>query len=332
MPSSIDYLLPATDSSPRCAPFNRSLGVDPGGTSIAADLVLLVETPLPWPKPAVGHPIPAGLIAGLAAGGEQGKRSRVLSTVPGAITGVKDSSVIGVVAFRRSARSTLVAEFRAEDETELAALGERLGAELINPSIDTTSYETMTDQVIVICTQGSHDVCCGSEGARLAEELENNLIPGLNVYRVSHTGGHRFAPTAMTLPDGRMWANLNRASVEAILARDALSADQIGNCRGWWGVPTGPAQLAERAVFAKLGWAVDSAARQVNVLDNQSPDGDSTVEVLVDDKPWTVMVSPVREVPTIACRQEGGLPAKTATEYTVTSLKPPTSNTHPGGM
>ena len=138
------------------------------------------------------------------------------------------------------------------------------------------------------------------------------------VFRVSHTGGHRFAPTAMTLPDGRMWAYLGADTVADVVTASGDAADLAQYCRGWWGADRGPAQVAERAVFAQLGFAIDHARRTVTEVS----DGSYLVDIdVVDDaaggpSSWSVAVELVREVPTISCRKPGGQPIKKAQEYT----------------
>ncbi len=193
---------------------------------------------------------------------------------------------------------------------------------------------------VLVCTQGSHDVCCGAEGTRLAGELEARIdataaaaggahhLTGL--YRVSHTGGHRFAPTAMTLPDGRMWAGLTMARVDSILTRAGRAADLAPTCRGWWGAEVGPAQVAERAVLAARGWSLDDHDRRVDLTGR--PDGSILATVSITALPgagpagasserWDVELAEGRTVPTVACRQPGGLPAKSAREYDVLAVR-----------
>ena len=55
-------LLPDDDASVRCAAYAESINVDPGGTAICADAVIIVETPLPWPKPVFAHELLLSLI------------------------------------------------------------------------------------------------------------------------------------------------------------------------------------------------------------------------------------------------------------------------------
>ena len=77
--SEVLALLPAADEMPRCAVHAADIGVDPGGTSICADAVALVELPLPWPKPVFAGGLLEGFMpmTDLAVG-----PTRVLAAVP----------------------------------------------------------------------------------------------------------------------------------------------------------------------------------------------------------------------------------------------------------
>ncbi|MFM6849919.1 MAG: sucrase ferredoxin, partial [Terrabacter sp.] len=84
----------------------------------------------------------------------------------------------------------------------------------------------------------------------------SRLAPG-RVWEVSHTGGHRFAPTAVLLPWGQTLARLDDRGAERVLvASDSgnLPAELVGplHDRGRSGVP-GPAQCAESHVRAETG-------------------------------------------------------------------------------
>ena len=76
--------------------------------------------------------------------------------------------------------------------------------------------------------------------------------------------------------------------------------------------------MAERAVFAMLDdWAVDDIPRSVET----EPNGDGWLTTVdVAGRRFEVEVEQGRAVPTIACRAEGGLPAKPGTEYHVVGV------------
>ena len=59
-------LLPADDESMKCAVHTREHRIDPVGSALDVDLLLLVETPLPWPKPVFTHELLDGLMSTFA--------------------------------------------------------------------------------------------------------------------------------------------------------------------------------------------------------------------------------------------------------------------------
>ena len=310
LPEGAVILLPGESESVRCAEHARQIEVAPGGTAISADVVVLVETPRPWPKPVFDHPLLHGLssMMDLHAGA-----ARVLAVEPRS-----DAGTPVVTVYERGEVGAIGMVF---DPPDGPALGELLGQLQSTHPSEITQFRagTAPELAVLVCTQGSHDICCGSDGVRLANELEQRAA-GLAVYRVSHTGGHRFAPTAMTLPDGRMWADISVEELLAVLDLTGDAATLADKCRGWWGAPTGPGQVAEVELLRRLGWTADMLPRDVTVKEND--DGwNVTIDAARDL--WAIEVRAGRIVPTIACRAEGGLPAKPGREYTVTGVASP---------
>lgn len=341
-------LLPAGDDAPRCAAHATAIGTDPGGTAISAEAVALVEAPLPWPKPVFASGVLEGFtpMMDLHIG-----PTRVLATVPPDTADRHNAAPpdersprgkIPVVLHWRAGAGSRSAYFEADGSDGLRGLFAHLAHQSpADPVPKGAGFASVgyaeNERSVLICTQGSHDVCCGSEGTRLAADFEAVLRAyrvadvdepyagaptaggRVAVHRVSHTGGHRFAPTAMTLPDGRMWAGIEAGELASILDRTADATALAPRCRGWWGAPTGPAQVAERAVFAQVGWPLENLARQVRL--RRTADAWEVDVVAVEaGRAWTVSVREGRTVPTIACRALGGLPAKSATEFRVTDI------------
>jgi len=288
--------LPLESETVRCMDFALANQIDPGGTALAPDVVVLVEVAEPWPKPVGKHEAMTALVA---AAQEWPEQVRLLAAVP---TGDEPHRAI---AFRPTATGA------ARSERLLCA--DPVGALRAVLGDDEPTQVDVADGVttLLVCTQGSHDVCCGEDGARFAEWVEANT--DAEVFRVSHTGGHRFSPTAMTLPDGRMWAYLNAESARQIMHDRTDAASVAAQCRGWWGAPTGPAQVAERAVFAEHGFDVDELERSVVVGE------EGRVVVTAGGRAFEVVVALGREVPTIACSAPGGQPVKPGREWHVVS-------------
>ena len=306
LPSGALALLPDPGTAPRCAPHAREIAVDGVGTALAVELVVTVELPLPWPKPVFAHPVLDGLRPAMSFGDAD---ARVLATVP------TTSAGRAIRVWRRTADATATVTIDRGDHAPAAALAvlDQDGLDGLAAAFDATVVAA--DPAILICTQGSHDVCCGSEGARLAD-IATRYWPDGAVHRVSHTGGHKFAPTALTLPDGRMWAFLGESDLAGLAAGTPDIEGLASRCRGWWGADGGAAQAAERAIWLETGRhepgrrvaPADDAPGTFRVTD---PGGDA----------WLVTVEPGRDIPTIACRADGGLPAKPAREWRVTDVR-----------
>ena len=307
-----EALLPPADASPRCAAHAASIEVDPGGSALHVDEVLMIDVPLPWPKPVWAADGFTHVPEAVMAAGEAGRRVRALAAVP------IDDGISRIVGYGRMPEvGPMIRHEWHADASEIGELADRLLRGGLG-SADDRLVESGSDQrEVAICAQGSHDICCGADGMRLVGELVA-IRPGLSVRKVSHTGGHRYAPTGITFPDGRMWGFVSVEELGAIVDRDGSPAAVAGRCRGWMGLPP-VAQVAERAVFAAAdAWAVDDLPRDVLVAES---DTGWTCEVYFADRSWTVDVALGRAVPSIACRADGGLPAKPGTEYRVLSIR-----------
>ncbi len=304
-------LLPAADEAPRCAAFTRQLGVAPFGTAIRADMMILIEAPLPWPMPVKAHPFLDGLMELLE---DAPAPARILAVVP-----TTNDGTVRVRCFTRDGASARRRVFELSGPSQLRALVTALLAGE-HPVEHAADEPVPPDHTVLICTQGSHDLCCGSAGTRLAIEATAHYgaINGdVEVLRVSHTGGHRFAPTGMTLPDGRMWAELSMDLLINWFDRAGEPADYAPLCRGWWGADKGFAQTAEISVFAAGGWSESDLPRTIETVERSDVSADVTVTV--GEQQHRLAVEVTREVPTISCASPGGLPAKPGREYGVVS-------------
>lgn len=305
-------LLPAPDDVVRCAAHAESIGLDPGGSALWADELIVVDVPLPWPKPVWAADGFTAVPEWVMAAGERSRRVRVLAAAP------LDDGVTRIVTHTRVDNGPMHRREHHVDPDRVGAVLARLVEEgpLASPATD--AGVDPPDRELLVCTQGSHDVCCGSRGAALVADLAESR-PELLVRRVSHTGGHRMAPTGVTLPDGRMWGMLDHDELVALLDRAMPPSTLAHRCRGWTGAAEGPAQVAERAVFAEVDdWGLDDEPRVATV---RADEGDR-IEVRVETPrgAWSVEVELSRSVPTIACGEPGGLPAKPGAEWVVTGM------------
>ena len=81
------------------------------------------------------------------------------------------------------------------------------------------------DSHIWVCTHGKRDRCCAKYGRALYDAL-SPLAPD-RVWQTSHLGGHRFAPTLVTLPDGLCYGHVLPDEVQDFM--DAHARSEIYN-------------------------------------------------------------------------------------------------------
>ena len=124
---------------------------------------------------------------------------------------------------------------------------------------DNLDTNTQNPQIrdLLVCTHGSHDKCCAKYGNPFYAEAKKTIselgLKNTRIWKTSHFGGHRFAPTMISFPDGRYYGLLNRESFQTILL-------QAGNIkllsqvyRGWSILPTS-IQVLERELIFRHGW------------------------------------------------------------------------------
>lgn len=108
---------------------------------------------------------------------------------------------------------------------------------------------------ILICTHGTVDAACAKFGYPLYRYMRDHCTTdALRVWRVSHFGGHVFAPTLMDMPHGGYWAYIDRAQADQIAQRSGDVAALNGHYRGWAGAEDGFMQAAESALWQLHGW------------------------------------------------------------------------------
>jgi hypothetical protein len=235
-----DTVLPPLTTDLRCAPQAVELGLDPLGTASGCRTLVLVESAGAWPSsieesddlrdlPSLGPDCRV-----LATRGEDGPQPTVTVWRAG------DHSRFGGVDYR-------VGPGRLPEVLEDLGAGrpaaELGGVEELGPA----------PPEVLICGHGRRDRCCGSFGIGLLAEARGRSArwPGVRVRRCSHTGGHRFAPTGITLPDGRVWAFLDIDLLDAAVT-DRPEPRLAQSNRGLLALDAW-AQVAEGALYRAVG-------------------------------------------------------------------------------
>lgn len=111
---------------------------------------------------------------------------------------------------------------------------------------------------ILVCTHGARDGCCGAFGAalytRLRRERGESSQGALRIWRSSHLGGHRFAPTLLDLPRMRYWGRATPELVDMLIEGKAPAERLRAHYRGWAGLRTPFEQVAEGEILTRYGW------------------------------------------------------------------------------
>jgi hypothetical protein len=282
----------------RCASWSRVANLDPVGTAGAHRGFLAVDLPLPWPADIGEHGDVAPLAPVLAGTGV-----RVQGRVPlGGEARVTLYRFAGAGDPRMTGREAVVdagpGRLRSVVEDLLAGGGDPVDADR---------------REVLLCTHGRRDACCGARGAVLHLAVAAAAgAAGVAVRRTSHTGGHRFAPTAIVLPEATGWAYLDADRLAAVLGRHGPVRDLLGCYRGWTGLGAPALQALERAVLAEVGWDLLDRPRHGGSLGGDrwsltvTGPGGATTE-------WTAEVRPGRRVP----RPDCGAPVEGATKEDV---------------
>lgn len=145
------------------------------------------------------------------------------------------------------------------------------------------------DPVTLVCTHGKRDVCCALWGRPIAAALE---AAGADVWECSHTGGHRFAPSMISLPTGYSWGRLGvDESVEAIAEIAAGRLPMKGlRGRGCWDAAGQAAEIAVRELLA-VKTMPDASLNDLAVSSNGAgEDRDTRIVSHTDGRRWSVKV------------------------------------------
>ncbi|MGF1470342.1 MAG: sucrase ferredoxin [Rubrobacteraceae bacterium] len=240
-----------------CSVVSKAAGDDPGGTAASFDAYLAVELKPPWRRNVVeSKHVPRGFLPALQNLLEAGKLGGATALLPD-----PEYSRTGhtrLLFFERPAGPFAAYDKREHllPDSELLPFLEALAGPGDLPRFERYRQDTSRVRDILVCTHGARDACCGKFGYPIYETLRGEYaVPDkLHVWRTSHIGGHRFAPTLIDFPEGRYWGHLEPQVLENLVRRTGPTAELYRLCRGWTGVFAPFEQVAEREAFAREGW------------------------------------------------------------------------------
>lgn len=250
-----------------CSTCARAAGLDTAGSTYANyDQLLMIETPLPWParmflEQGVMPPEIVELVRLLImerpAGTREGLRPLAIAPDP-------DYSRPGyrrVIQFMRpnGPFATFTREEYLVPEEQVGPLAWALGmAPERLPEFERYHEESRPMRDLLICTHGTVDVACGKFGYPaycMLRERAAHMSEHTRIWRVSHFGGHVYAPTLIDMPGGQFWGYIEPEEADILLTRSG-SITRLHDCyRGWAGLEDALLQVAERELLMRHGWS-----------------------------------------------------------------------------
>lgn len=262
-----------------CAVFSKRSGEDPMGTAPECDRYLIVEVPMPWGRNVLqSENFPSALLPVLEQAAARSAKGRCLAIAPD--PRYSKPGYRRILYFQRPA-----AQFATYDKQEFW-VPEDLVVPLVQalPNPDELarfeSYRQLAPtRDFLVCAHAELDICCGRFSRPVYDALKTHAQPNaLRVWRTSHIGNHRLAPTLIDFPEGRYWGHLEPQTPHHLVQRDGPMADLKAYYRGWAGLPP-LAQMVEGEIFAELGWAWRDYRKSGQVLTLDDATGQAQVQI-----------------------------------------------------
>ncbi len=195
-----------TDLS-RCSAAFRDRGDPLAGSAPVASRWLLIEHPGPWSKEPLDTPPLTGSV------GE--KVGRTCASFGGRVLLIRRPGRRGSEEGDRSwfavdtVRGTWVHGLWRTPE-DLVRAATALGVELSDSDDDAES-------MVLVCTHAIRDACCAVRGRPIATSLARRWPE--EIWECTHLGGHRFAGTLLSLPDGACYGRLDPDMAAEVVGR-----------------------------------------------------------------------------------------------------------------
>ncbi len=279
----INEIINEMDKAPKdyCNVLAAQLGLDPAGYAGTFKEAVLIETPLPWRRKAAEMTgvMPQEVTDLLAqwmddyhAGLPYDKR--LLLIAPDPATSVQG---LRTVIFYAMPQQPFARFVKMEYRVPEAALGPLVWAWFKEPAqlekfdrYRRADADALRD--ILVCTHGTVDVACAKFGYPLYKMLREQYHDDVStrVWRVSHFGGHVFAPTLIDMPTGHYWAYVGTEQARQIVTQQGDVRALNGHYRGWSGLDAGFMQAAERAMWQDTGWAWFTYAKRATIVEQDT--------------------------------------------------------------
>ncbi|ASC72652.1 hypothetical protein XM38_036100 [Halomicronema hongdechloris C2206] len=247
-----------------CSQVSKAVGEDPIGTARTVDCWLVLELAQPWTETLFQED---PRITPLIQLFKQLFMKHGVLMSPVLIAPDSDYSQPGQtrVMFYRRPR-TQFAQFDKQEfvvpDADLPRLATALMKNVMRQPDELSGFQRYRQDTahvrdMMVCTHGNVDAACARFGHPIYKMLRNGYAAQsdgtLRVWRCSHFGGHKFAPTLIDLPDGRYWGHLEPEILDVLVHRQGDVSQLRSHYRGWSGLSKFE-QIAEREIWLQQGW------------------------------------------------------------------------------
>ncbi|NJM17510.1 MAG: sucrase ferredoxin [Richelia sp. RM2_1_2] len=267
-----------------CSDNSREVGEDIIGTATNNQTYVLVECPPPWNSDAFSSKWVPDNLRLLMEEAKTAKLPIKFQLIANDLSHKANSTTLLIYHQEKGeGKGYLKREFKLENiEQAAATIKKWLWRKNLKYEIDAT-----TTRDILVCTHGSHDKCCARYGNPFYFHAKNIIsslgLDNVRIWKSSHFGGHRFAPTMIDLPQGRYYGNLDPESFKSILTHTGDIECFKDIYRGW-GILPKSIQIVERELILRYGWDWFNYKAAGRIIE-QSLDKSSVLAELTFEKP-----------------------------------------------
>ncbi|AFY31179.1 sucrase ferredoxin [Calothrix sp. PCC 7507] len=237
-----------------CADNSRQIGEDIIGSATNCETYILIECPPPWASEAFDSRWVPNNLKNLVAEVNRAKLPIRFLLIANDQSHKIDQTTLLIYQKQVGLSSGYQKhEFKLANIEQVAEFVKKF----LWGTVPDSEIDTNFTRDILICTHGSHDKCCARYGNSFyfyaTDTITNLCLDHVRIWRSSHFGGHRFAPTAIDLPEGRYYGVLNQDYFQSILTRtgDIQCFNQV--YRGW-GILPSAMQILEKELILRHGW------------------------------------------------------------------------------
>jgi hypothetical protein len=157
----------------------------------------------------------------------------------------------------------IVRRFRLPDIADVPSLDVPGFVAAVSRGDDPAMGEPPDRPVVLVCTNGKRDRCCAKWGVPVYRALSHR--DDVDVWQTTHLGGHRFAATLLTLPDGLCHGRIEPEESDALVqALHERRIHRLDRFRGRTSL-SAPGQAGEHFFRQASGRTEVDALRSVRV-------------------------------------------------------------------